>query len=369
MSNFVASNLKELNRRSVYMLLLTENELSKAEIARRTGISAPTVMKIIDYFIDFGIVEKAGDGNIALGRKPHMLRYMPQAVYAIGVEFDGFHLHLGIVDLAGGIKASLMKVVDHDVRVFLAEDLITAIRELIISSGILMDKIVGLGLGIPGVVGPKELTLSFAPLVGVEKPLDLTPFIRNIESELQLSVYVENDANAAALGEYSARGLGVSGDLLYIELGRGVGSALILDGHLRKGPRSFTGELGYLVFDGEYSVQSDKPGWLESRLDLSDFWTEVARAGMPSDKSIRRTVDLLALAITNICVTLDIELVVIGSGGINTFLPQFIEILQKEVNRFSVVPIKCELPVSTCGGVSGAAALASERWLEKFLAG
>jgi len=367
--NFVASDLKELNRRTVYTLLRTEGELSKAEIARRSGISAPTVMKIIDYFMASGVVEGAGDGNTALGRKPQMLRYVPGAVYAVGAEFDGLYLHIGLVDLAGTVGAQMTRRVDPDVRTFLARELAPAVRELLESAGIGVSRVVGLGLGVPGVVGPEPLTISFAPFVGVDSPLDLSPFIRALEKELGMPVTVENDANAAALGEYKARSRGGTADLLYVELGRGLGAGLVLDGHLRKGPRAFTGELGYLVLDPGYRVNPDQPGWLESHINLGELWNGIARDGFPPPEPLRRTVNSLALAVTNLCVILDIDLVVFGSGGLNTFLPDFVCALQEQVARYSVVKIRCETPVNCDGGVSGAAALASELWLTGFLAG
>ncbi len=369
MGNFVASNLKELNRRTVYTLLRTESELSKAEIARRSGISAPTVMKIIDYFLASGIVEAAGDGNSALGRKPHLLRYLPDAVYAVGAEFDGFYLNIGLVDLAGNVSCLITRRVDPDVRTFLSVELAPAVRELIVKSGVPSVSVIGLGLGVPGVVGPDPLTISFAPFVGVDAPLDLSPYIQSLEKELGMPVTIENDANAAALGEYKVRSLGEAGDLLYIELGRGLGAGLIIDGHLRKGPRAFTGELGYLVLDPAYRVNTDKPGWLESHINLGELWNEVSRDGKPSRASLDRAVTSIALAVTNICVMLDIGLAVVSSGGLGSFLPDFVAALQKEVDRYSVVDIRCEAPVNGDGGVSGAAALASELWLTGFLAG
>lgn len=369
MGNFVASNLKELNRRTVYTLLQTECELSKAEIARRSGISPPTVMKIIDFFMASGIVEAAGDGNSALGRKPRLLRYLPTAVYAVGAEFDGFHLRIGLVDLAGKVRSIITKRVDPDIRTLLSAELVPAVQELVEKSGVPATSVIGLGLGIPGVIGPDLLTISFAPFVGVDAPLDLGLNVSALEKELGMPVSIENDANAAALGEYKVRSLGEDGDLLYLELGCGLGSGLIMDGHLRRGPRAFTGELGYLVVDPTYQVNPGTPGWLESYINLGEFWNEVSLNGVPSPCTLERVVKSLALAVTNTCVMLDIGLAVVSSGGLGSFLPDFVLALQKKVDRFSVMKIRCEAPVNDDGGVSGAASLATEVWLKGFLAG
>ncbi len=367
--NFVASNLKEMNRRSVYTLLRAEGEISKAEIARRSGISAPTVIKIVDYFKSIGVVVEAGEGASALGRKPQLLAYEPSAAYAVGAEFDGYHLLLGLVDLSGRVGPLLRRRMTPDARTFLKSELAPAVRDLITEAGVAADRVIGLGLGLPGVVGPAPRTLSFAPFVGVDSPLDLSPYLDALERELGMPIAVENDANAAALGEYAARGLGEAGDLLYIELGRGLGAGLILDGRLRKGPRAFAGELGYIVLDPAHSTSQALPGWLESRMDLSDLWTEVSRDGAPTEQSLARTAALLALALTNICVAVDVDLVVVGSAGLTSFIPDLVAALKAEIGRLSALEIRCEAPVAREPGVAGAAALAAERWLDGIFTG
>ncbi|GAB1482691.1 hypothetical protein MASR2M78_15070 [Treponema sp.] len=367
--NFVASNIKDLNRRSVYSLLCNEGEISKADIVRQTGISAPTVTKIIDYFKEKAIVIEAGEGTIPLGRKPQMLRYSPKAVYSIGAVYDGNHLILGFVDLAGNIGPQIRRRLHSDLRQFLTNDFPEVLQELLKLQYVPTERITGIGLGLPGVVGPDKHTFSYAPFVGVPDSLDLFPFLHTLERNLGLAISIENDANAAALGEYAARSIGEVGDLLYIELGRGLGSGLILDGRLRKGPRSFTGELGYLVLDSAHSDIPGAPGWLESNIGLGDLWSVAAGEGDLKVGSLEKMVPLLALGITNICIALDVDLVVVGSLGLASFIPNFVKALQKEIDRLSMLHIHCEAPQSQGPGLAGAAALATERYLDGIFAG
>ena len=368
----VPSNLKEHNRRSVYALLRSEGEVSKAEIGRRTDISAPTVGKIIDYFKEIGIVAEAGEGVSSLGRKPHLLRYTPDAAYAIGAEFDGLHLQIGIVDLSGRVAAVSTVRVVHDVRTLLSEAFVPAARGIIRESGIHGDLIKGIGLGLPGVVGKDgagRRTLRYAPFVGVEEQFDLTESLSLLERELSLPVFVENDANAAALGEYAARSFGDAEDLLYVEVGRGLGAGIILEGKLRKGADAFAGELGYLVFDLDFQAERGQPGWLESRLALGDFWAETARDGRPSERAILRVGEHLAVALANVCVSFDIRNVVVGGAGLSPFGPELVGAVRNRLSRLSVIDIVCETPTAPAPGISGAAALAAAGWLERVFAG
>ncbi|NLL24277.1 MAG: XylR family transcriptional regulator, partial [Spirochaetales bacterium] len=79
LESFIASDLKALNRKTVYGVLKSGEPISRAKIARETGISAPTVLKIIDYFLSKGVVEELGSrsGGNRVGRKPKLLRFNP----------------------------------------------------------------------------------------------------------------------------------------------------------------------------------------------------------------------------------------------------------------------------------------------------
>src|SRR5690554_2751209 len=99
MKPFIASDLKDMNRKTVYYLLAEVGEISKAEIGRRTGISPPTVMKITDFFLKIGLVSEAGEGDSALGRKPQLLRFNADTAYSIGIEYDGQQISIGIINL------------------------------------------------------------------------------------------------------------------------------------------------------------------------------------------------------------------------------------------------------------------------------
>jgi len=366
---FVAANLKELNRRSVYSLLRSQGEISKAEITRQSGISAPTVIKIVDYFAELGLLVEGGEGSSALGRKPQLLRYAPDAAYAVGAEYDGLHLHIGLVDLAGRTRRILRRRVESDLRALITRELAPAVEELLAQDGLARGSVKGLGLGLPGVVGPEPRGIRFAPFVGVEEPFDLGPLLAGLEAELGLPVAIENDANAAALGEYEARGLGESGDLLFLELGRGLGAGLILGGKLRKGPRAFAGELGYVVLEPGHQASLGEPGWLERRIDLGAFWEEAEREGRPSAASIRRVTSLVALALANLCVAADLDRVVVGTAGMEGFGGDVVAALEGELARLSVLPVRCEPPAAREPGISGAAGLAAERWLDGVFAG
>lgn len=191
-----------------------------------------------------------------------------------------------------------------------------------------------LGLGLPGVVDPEHKRIDYAPfLLGSNKLFELKSHLNVLENQIGFPVIVANDANSAVLGEFAIRGLDEDENLLYVELGRGLGAGLVLNGELYQGPRSRAGELGYTVLGDMYKRNERDPGWIESKMELTAFWTELAHAGTPSKERQSNIAKLLSLAVTNICLLLDIDLVVVGSGSNYPFLDSLVQELQEEVKK------------------------------------
>ncbi len=352
----VAADLKEFNRMLVYKLVRSEGSISKTEIAKRLGLSVPTVITIIEYFIGLGLMGNDGEALAALGRRPMMLSLRATSAYAVGAEYDGVHLRVGLVDLAGRIHSLRRSPAPPDLGLLLGKLLANEVQALIRESGLSAAYVKGLGVGVPGVVHPAERYISQAPLVGVKEKVEFGALVTRLEERLGLPVIVANDANAAALGELAVRGTGRRGDLIFVELGRGVGAGL-------------AGEIGYMIYDRVIGHAAEGPGWLESAMDLAAFWAEVDRDGKPSVFSIERVGKLLALGLANLCIALDIRSVVLGRTGNVSFEPALLACLRAEINRLCLFEVACDFSVAEEPGVSGAAGLALDAWLQGVCAG
>lgn len=370
----VAADLKISNRRTVYSLLKHGGEISRTDIIRHTGISSPTVLKITDYFISQGLIVEAGEGVAHLGRKPTLLRIVPDRVYTIGAIFDGRALSIGLVDLLGVPRSLFRTQVEASLERLLVENLPEQILRFMETEKIPFDQVKGIGIGVPGVVDPSGNIVRFAPFVGVKKELDCSALLQSIEKKLGFPVILENDANASALGERIARNqekegwkTGRSddgGDFIFVELGRGLGAGIVLDGKLRKGSRAMAGEIGYLVLDPAWTASSGAPGWLEGRLDLNEFWAEIEAHKVPSARSLKRVISFLALGLADISLALDLDFIVFGRAGLKRLGADFLDLLRNELARFSVLETSCVPSLLEEPGVSGAAGLAADSWLE-----
>lgn len=377
MKPYLATDLKMMNRQNVYRLLEQKNELSRAEISRITNISMPTVMKIVAHFLETGIVTEAGDGVTAMGRKPQMLRFEPSAYYSVGVEYEGDYLRAGMVDLRGGIALVLQERVMGRFREVMTHQLLSLVEKVIAQSGVERSRIAGVGMGVPAIVDVEKVTVSAAPAVGILEDIDCKPILAGLSERLKLPMYLENDTNAAALGEY-ATGLHDAGtDLLYVSLGTGLGAGLIVQSRLCRGRQNFGGEIGFMVFDRDFETDPARRGWLENRVSLQTlcgkypFFARLAEGkacAQEGEETLRALTDevggYLALAIANINCLLDLDTVVLGGYTARLLGERLTDAVNRYLARLSSCHLVCKPQLCTEPSIAGAALLATEQKLQ-----
>lgn len=356
---YVPTHLKGMNRRLVYEALANVGRISRAELARMTGISAPTVGKIVSFFVKSGIASEIGEGASEMGRKPKLLRFNSESYFTIGVEFEGDGLKVGVIDLLGNIKAFQQMPAKASFDKMMQGELAAAIKLTLRDARLPMSRIWGVGIGIPGVVDIERRTISTAPLIGVSEERSYKEAIEQLERQLKLPVFVENDANSAAIGEYLLRREQGEVDLIYLSVGTGVGGGIILDGRLRKGMRFSAGEVGYMIFDKTSSSHTSKAGWLENRINH--------RALLKNKRStdfLRLAASDLALVIANLAVVLDIDLFVVGGAGLSDYGDDFLAQTAEQLRQFSNLAVRIEAPQAKEPGVIGAGAVVVDNILD-----
>jgi predicted NBD/HSP70 family sugar kinase len=357
---YIPTHLKGMNRRLVYDALANTGRISRAELARLTGISAPTIGKIVSFFVKSGIASEMGAGVSEIGRKPKLLRFNNESFFTIGVEFEGDGLKVGAVDLLGNMKAFRQMPATASFDDIMRGELATAIKDTLRDARLPMSRIWGVGIGIPGVVNLERKTISMAPLIGVSEERSYASDVERLQQQLKLPVFIDNDANAAAIAEYKLRREQGEADLVYLAVGTGVGGGIILDGKLRKGPRFAAGEVGYMIFDQKASSHSTKAGWLEERINH--------RALLKNKKSaqfLNLAASDLALSIVNLSVILDVDLFVVDGLGLSDYGDDFLSRTADQVKRLSGFQVRIESPLAHEPGVVGAGALVVDAMLDE----
>ncbi|MEV3933797.1 MULTISPECIES: ROK family transcriptional regulator [unclassified Streptomyces] len=239
------TSLHRANLERVVRAVRMAGSLTQAEIARSTGLSAATVSNIVRELKDGGTVEVTPTS--AGGRRARSVSLSGDAGIVVGVDFGHTHLRVAIGNLAHQVLAEESEPLDVDASSAQgfgrAEQLV---NRLIKTTGISPEKVIGVGLGVPGPIDVESGTLGSTSILpgwtGINPSQELA-------GRLGVPVYVDNDANLGALGELVwGSGRGVR-DLAYIKVASGVGAGLVIDGHIYRGPGGTAGEIGHITLD------------------------------------------------------------------------------------------------------------------------
>lgn len=238
--------IKKINTAIVFDSVLKNGPLSRAQISERSGLNKATVSSLVLDLIDAKLVEEIGQGESNGGRKPVMLLFNAQAGYAIGIDLGVNYIRGVLTDLLGNVMEEREWSMKRPDLASGLKQLTECIDKLIALAPESPYGIVGIGIGVPGIVDDRG-TILFAPNLEWGR-VDLQQYV---EDKFQVPVTIDNEANAGAQGEqkYGA-GRGIAHQI-YVSVGIGIGTGIILHKELYKGASGFSGELGHLSI--EYS--------------------------------------------------------------------------------------------------------------------
>ena len=248
--------LRRLNRLRVIDALREEGLISRAEIARRTGLSRSTVSSLVSELQADGLVverpEPAAAHGDQGGRPPILLSFDASAGVAVGIDFDHHHVRVAVSDLSSRILAEREQQLDTDHAAHEGLDAAAAlVSELLEEAGVDEARVIGAGMCLPGpvhrptgVVGSTAILPGWVGVAAAEE----------MHRRLDLPILVDNDANLAALAE-AAFGAGRDAkDLVYLMISSGIGAGLVLNGRLYRGAEGLAGELGHVLVDADGPV-------------------------------------------------------------------------------------------------------------------
>jgi len=250
------ASLRRLNRRRVITALRAHGMISRAEIARRTGLSRSTVSSLVAELQADGLVVEREEPGAAHGeqggRPPILLSFDASAGVALGIGFDHDHVRVAVADLSSTILAERAVPIDTDHAAHEGLDVALAmVEEVLEEAGTERSRVIGAGLGLPGpvdqiagVVGSSAILPGWVGVAAADE----------LRRRLEVPVSVDNDANLGALGELTfGAGRGAT-DMIYVKLTSGIGAGLILGGRLYRGWGGMAGELGHVLVEHEGAV-------------------------------------------------------------------------------------------------------------------
>lgn len=257
--------LRSFNRLLVLNCIRQQGPVARVEIARLIGLSRTTVSSIVDELLQDGLVEEGSVLSAAPngGRRATLVQFNADAGISLGVDIGRTHLTIVAANLSGTVfarQAGLLHL-ERGPEICVPE-IIDRLRSFAADHGIQWERVIGLGVGIPGTLDSETRILVNPPHMRGWNGINVRPALQDA---LHVPIYMDNDANMGALGEsrYGA-GRGFN-HFIYLKLGTGIGSGLIVNNQVYRGSGGFAGEIGHISF-GEAGPRCDcgNSGCLES---------------------------------------------------------------------------------------------------------
>ena len=354
------AQLRAGNRHRVVEVLRRHGRVSQADIARATGLSRSTISTLVLELRTAGLVTEFENGRSEVatsrrpapgGRPPVLLGLDDSAGTAVGIDFGHNHVRVGVANLSHELTAERYREfqVDNDAAGALGAAA-AMVGEVLSDAGIGHDRVIGVGMGIPGPIDRRTGTIGSASIlpgwVGLA-PAD------EMARRLGLPVDIDNDANVGALAEvYWGAGRGRT-EIVYVKASTGIGAGIVTSGQLHRGAVGTAGEIGHTTVDEQGPLcRCGSRGCLETvasgvavveqvrstqRRDLTLARVlELAAAGDPAcRRAIADAGRQIGVSMAAVCNILNPELIIVG-GHLSEAGDLLLGPLRESLRRYAV---------------------------------
>src|SRR5829696_2858374 len=250
---------RAINQGLVLRTLYDLGPVSRAEVARLTGLTRTTVSDVVAEFLADGLIEEAGRGPSSGGKAPILVRVIPDARFVIGLDLGEDAFVGALIDLRGGIRLRVDAPIEGRDGAAALAAVERVVDELVVAAP--PGTLLGIGVGTPGLVDTTTGTIRWA----VNLDWQDLPLGRLLRDRTGLPAYVANDSRAAAMGEHLFDLGRRTPNLVAIKIGTGIGAGIVLGGELLQGDGFGAGEIGHTsVVDDGAACRCGRFGCLET---------------------------------------------------------------------------------------------------------
>jgi N-acetylglucosamine repressor len=231
---------KDHNTRLVLRTIYEGETISRAELARRTGLTRTTVSSVVGELLERHVVEEIGTGHFSGGRLPILLRVADGANHVLAVTLVDTQIAGALVSMRGLIQQQISLPLREVGPEAVVARLTQVVDLLIDQAG---GSVLGIGVSLPGVIDTLDGVVRSAVNYGL---VDL-PLRQLLQAHYDLPVYLGSMVHLAALAEYTFGKGAASGNLIAVSMGVGIGAGIVLQGRLFSGDSFGAGEIGHVV--------------------------------------------------------------------------------------------------------------------------
>ena len=298
------ATVRDMRRRNRSVLLTSiylDGPLSRYELTVTTGLSAASVSNLVGEMIDDGLVEEAGSVDSDGGRPRSLLRVRPSYAHVVGVDVGETGVQVELFDLALTALAKADYPIDaaRPDPATVVRHILAGIEATAQAAGVPAQRLLGVGVGVPGVVQQTPEVLVHAQANG----WDAVPLHSMLRGGTEAPIYIHNGAQTMGQAEvWFGAGRGARHAVIAL-LGSGIGAAVMTNGASYRGASSSAGEWGHTVisFDGR-PCRCGSKGCLEAYVgaeSILDRWREASGGPVPGDDEASSLNALLAAAPTS----------------------------------------------------------------------
>ena len=356
---------KERKNLAILEVIRKNGPISRTDISKITELNIVTVSNYVSHYIKTGLVIEGELDESTGGRKPVLVELNPKAGYIVGVGLNMLNMVGVLVDLEINVITEVKRERLPENSEAVVHQMVDLAAEIIEKSELDKTKIVGVGVGIPGIIDERGRTIRWPQSLG-EKDISVCLSIKDtFEKRLNVPTFVENDANAAVLGE---KWLGLDRDVKHlIYMFSGVGLGVIVNGEIYRGASGAAGELGIsslkasreeiigmardlgrwemdlgmtgrareLVGKGNASVMKDFAGGRADKISFKDLVKAVKEKDSLALKVVEEGGYALGKKIAFLVNLLNPEIVVLG-GGVEDCGAPLLDAIKSAVKEWSV---------------------------------
>ncbi len=368
--------LRDLNVTLVMELVRRAGAISRAELARQSQLSAPTVSTIAEKLLTRGILIEHSTAPSSGGRPPVLLSIDPKAGYVVGIKLRGDGLTTVVCDLDTQIvetqELHLPLVRDPTAAIHAIE---VEVRRAIRNAHLPRSKVLGVGIGLSGIIDTDRGACNFSHLLQWRDVEIAEPIRRH----LGMPIWVENDVNTLAVAEKWSGDANEARDFVVLTVGRGIGLGIVIDRALYRGANGAAGEFGHMIIEpsgpkcecgrfgcleaivGEDALRRKVEESQGRSLSRGELLSLVAAGDVSTLEIVRNAGRKLGLALANMITLLNPEMLIICGEGTD-FGPDYLDPVVSSVREqtFADVGRTLEIKIQRWGDEAwavGAAAL------------
>jgi glucokinase len=317
-----------INVSIIFNYLRDKGSAYRAQIARDLGLSAPAVSRAIEKLREDHYVTESERTPVQNGKRAAHISINAGRGFVLGIDLLADPVEIAVADFAGIVRFTHTggsRLKGTDFSAYLLHSIDECLAEFRTEAAGQEPVILAIGMGVPAVIDPRTGVILRGSLYDA---LTRTDVRAAVQARVPVPIYMENISNLAAIGEWKRGTNRNVRSMLFIEIGNGIGTGIILDGNLYRGADGSAGEIGYSL-TGPGGLRHDSPGMdlLESKASLAairqaaaDYGylstaalCEAAHAGKdPASGFFREVVRHLAISTVNVMLLLNPELVILG---------------------------------------------------------